>query len=211
MNIEVDSQSLSTIVNNAYLVAGTLGIVGAGIAGVLGYHFGSKTQISDKTRMAQIEVQRAEANNAIKLKEMQYVENQKEYDRETQRENRERQFRLDLISKLVELKPVLQSYLETLRQEISTQNADYEKQRQCYRTELVEEYMSENKDSKFDTGDYVGDEDAMQHINHLVDLKYPPRERNQLPVPIEIRALIREVLGSDALADSSSNEDSEDD
>ena len=173
----------------------------------------------DLTRREEIDLEKIRVHNTIELKKIEYENADKEHIRNLEmmakereyelddknkvherklEENKiieagrekQRQHKLDLAQKLVELKPVFQEYLMQLR---NGYDSAYTEQRQEFRDELVEECLKYYRE-----GDGIAyklieerldivDEEVKLKIENIVNAKFP---LNEIPMPFEIKRLI---------------------
>jgi hypothetical protein len=168
----------------------------------------SQLDLETKVRLKELEYQNADSDHKRKLelidKERAYKledsarEDQKEEQkalRAKEETEKNKQYRIELANKLIELKPVLESYLQELRN-LPAPDPEYIKLREEYRQELVlkvmEKYeagegyaheITENEEDPFDS-------DVVERIEHAVDAKFPLPSRRSPEIPYQIGKLV---------------------
>ncbi len=218
---------------------GVVAGVGA-ITGFIGGYFLGKVfsrkralyrQMEHNERISSFELKKKEAEvalerekNSIELRNMEYEESarvyereqraleaRRVYDKEMEQEKHKRGLELsesemkkiearkayvgEAVSKI---RPALEEYLQRA---ISLSGGDYEKEREEHRRQLVDEYIQEQRDDGdiYDTENNVADKDVKRRINDLVNLRFP-RKSEQIPVPEELRSFMNYLVDkSDSL------------
>ena len=150
---------------------------------------GRAHSLEDETRARQVTLEERDYDMRLRREE---AENRALQTKE------ERDFRLQLASRLVELQPVIEGYLESLGDK-SVDDGLLEKRRE-YREELVEVVL-EHVDEGDGIGNELFDEErsplseaTMDAINQTINARYPLGEVD-VEMPAELKQLIEMVTG----------------
>jgi len=144
-----------------------------------------------KTRQAELEVELKKAEQAAEIARIE-MEGRAAADlRKSAEAEKVRRHRLELAGKLVELRPVLQEYLQAVQEASSTGNDDYMELRQLFRGELIKDFIdSLGRHWDLDDADFYMSSNDRARIEAFVDAKYPLEDAVTAQIPPAIKKLI---------------------
>jgi hypothetical protein len=103
-------------------------------------------------------------------------------------------YRLNLVEKLVSLKPEIAAYLDSIKKNQVSEDLANENKRREYREQLAEEWRGEISDDLLDLNEDFDFNDMNNRLDSLVDLRYPLRQTSQPRLPSELQGLIKLVI-----------------
>ena len=163
-----------------------------------------------EAKKAEYVARKSEAENVVAIKGLESEENDRQHkrdlelmeikrtyesedkEREAHEQQQKREYKLQLIDKLKEgLSPVLNGYLDKIKETQQPLSGDLIKKRQEFRSELMESYL-EGLDNDWNAyeEDYDINKEDQERIDRLVDAKFPIENIIQTQVPPEIKSLI---------------------
>ena len=161
-----------------------------------------------KTKQLELEIESQKETNQFELDKLTLSEKDSEHKRQLElvernyqktleqrgydnkEKEKQKQHQLAMAEKLLELKPLFVEYLETTKMNPDISHGLIQ-QREEYRQELVDEYVSNNDPISDDDCDI---ETAIHEIDKLVCGKYPLSESQSFKLPSNLEKLIDIVL-----------------
>ncbi len=151
--------------------------------------------VKQRTRQAELEVQKIAAQNAVELQRMAHEEKAAQHQRDLETMDRERAYRLRLAEKFEGLEPVLRDFLVKISSSVGAEFNERMKERRKFRQRLIDKFVQDQRNQEMRMGEFWIDSKENGRINGLVDAAFPLTEFPQLEIPEPFRKLIDMVYG----------------